>query len=192
MSIADDKDRLRKSARERRRQAVAEAGPDADARLAEHMAGGFGHLAGCSVSGYLAIGAEIDVAPAMAALESRGLAPALPVVTGPARPLAFRRWRAGMELEDGPLGTRHPPATSPEVIPDVLIVPMLAFDLRGRRVGWGGGFYDRTLAALRAGKKVIAVGAAFAGQQVDKVPADEHDARLDWIVTEAGLIEIAA
>ena len=77
------------------------------------------------------------------------------------------------------------------MIPDLLIIPMLAFDADGYRIGWGGGFYDRTLAKLRAKKEVIAIGAAFAAQQVDKIPRDHHDARLDWIATEKGLIEIS-
>ena len=76
--------------------------------------------------------------------------------------------------------------------PDLLIIPMLAFDADGYRIGWGGGFYDRTLWKLRAEKKVIAIGAAFEAQRVEKVPRDDHDARLDWIATEMGLIEITS
>ena len=192
MSIAEQKERLRQSAQSRRREVAQAAGSRAGAQLAAHAVSGFGHLAGYAMSGYLAIGTEIDVSPTMAALDERGLITALPVVTGPARPLLFRQWHGDMKLEAGPLGTRHPPPSAPDVMPDLLIIPMLAFDLSGYRMGWGGGFYDRTLAALRRQKQVIAIGAAFAAQQVDKVPIDDHDARLDWIVTEAGLIEIAA
>ncbi|MEK9724391.1 MAG: 5-formyltetrahydrofolate cyclo-ligase [Rhodospirillaceae bacterium] len=188
--LVDAKARLRDTAQAARERAAVAAGPDAPARLAGYLLDAFGHLAGYAVSGYLAIGTEIDVAPALAALEGCGLITTLPVVVGRGMPLAFRRWTPETALEPGPLGTRHPAAGAPEVTPDLLLVPMLAFDAAGDRIGWGGGFYDRTLAGLRTVKPVIAVGVGFAGQRVDKVPSGDHDARLDWIATEASLTEI--
>ena len=89
----------------------------------------------------------------------------------------------------GPLGYQIPPEEAPEVQPDVLLVPLLAFDRRGFRLGYGGGFYDRTLEKLRALKKVTAIGVAYAGQEIDAVPYEEFDQRLDWIMTEKETIK---
>ena len=190
MCLDREKSEFRKTTQALRRRAAETSGPDAVASLSDHLVARFGHLVGQAFSGYLAIGTEINVEPAIARLEQAGLYATLPVVTATEQPLKFRRWTAGTQMEAGPLRTRHPAECSPEMIPDLLIVPMLAFDADGYRIGWGGGFYDRTLAKLRAEKKVIAIGAAFAAQQVDKVPRDHHDARLDWIATEVGLIEV--
>ena len=191
MALDREKSELRETTQAVRRHAAEASGPDAAARLSDHLVERFGHLSGHAVSGYLAIGTEIDVVPAIMRLEQAGLYVTLPVVTGAEQPLTFRRWTAGSKLESGPLRTRHPTSESPEILPDLLIIPMLAFDADGYRIGWGGGFYDRTLAKLRAEKEVIAIGAAFSAQLVDKVPRDHFDARLDWIATEMGLIEIS-
>ena len=190
MSLDREKSELRETAQAVRRRSAEKAGPLAAVRLSDHLVARFGSLAGYAVSGYLAIGTEIDVAPALSRLEQAGLYATLPVVTERGQSLTFRRWTADTQLEPGPLRTLHPVAESPGMVPDLLIIPMLAFDADGYRIGWGGGFYDRTLVKLRAKKDVIAIGAAFAEQQVDKIPRDHHDARLDWIVTEMGLIEI--
>ena len=192
MSLDREKSELRETAQAVRRRSAEKAGPLAAAHLSDHLVAGFGYLAGYAVSGYLAIGTEIDVVPALLRLEKAGLHATLPVVTEHEQSLTFRHWTAGTQLEPGPLRTRHPVAGSPKMVPDLLIIPMLAFDVEGYRIGWGGGFYDRTLVKLRAKKEVIAIGAAFAAQQVDKIPRDHHDARLDWVVTEMGLIEINA
>lgn len=143
------------------------------------------------VAGYWAIGDEIDVRPLMRHLIDRGHLCALPVVTGPDRPLAFRAWTPDAEMEVGPLGTRHP-AAGEDIVPDVLLLPLLAYDDDGYRLGWGGGYYDRTLEALRQTKPgVLAVGAAFAGQRLDRLPRGPYDQPLDWILTEKGLLRIS-
>ena len=117
---------------------------------------------------------------------------ALPVVVAPETPLAFRRWQPDMALDGGGFGTFHPPNTnSPEVIPDLLLIPLLAFDTQGFRLGWGGGFYDRTLADLRATAPVIAVGVGYHGQRVDDVPHTPEDEILDWIITDEDILEIS-
>ena len=99
-------------------------------------------------------------------------------------PLVFRQWAPGDALVLGRWNIKVPPEEAPEVLPDVLLVPLLAFDRRGFRLGYGGGFYDRTLEKLRTLKKVTAIGIAYAGQEVDAVPYEEFDQRLDWIMTE--------
>ncbi|MFA7431521.1 MAG: 5-formyltetrahydrofolate cyclo-ligase [Rhodospirillaceae bacterium] len=147
---------------------------------------------GAVVAGYWPMRGEIDVLPVLSVLAERGQVTALPAVVDRKAPLVFRRWAPGDALEDGLYGTRHPLAEAEEVRPVCLLVPLLAFDRKGVRLGYGGGFYDRTLAALRAVGPVVAVGVAYAGQEVDALPAEPHDERLDWVVTEKEVIQISA
>jgi len=143
---------------------------------------------GVVVAGYWPIVTELDVRPLMARLDERGVVCALPVLLAADAPLAFRRWRPIDPLEPGPLGTSHPTADAPVVDPDVVLVPLLAFDAEGYRLGQGGGYYDRTLAELAARRSIVTVGVGFAVQRMDRVPRLEHDRRLDWVVTEDGLV----
>ena len=127
---------------------------------------------------------EISTVELLGKLVAEGWTTALPIVVGKELPLMFRCWVPGEPLVSGLWDIQIPVETSPEVEPDVLLVPMLAFDRKGYRLGYGGGFYDRTLAKLRALKKVTAIGVAYAGQEVDEVPHGEYDQPLDWIMTE--------
>ena len=136
------------------------------------------------VSGFHPYLSEISTLPLLAKLVDEGWITALPVVIGKELPLLFRRWARGDVMVSGLWDIQIPADTAPEVEPDVLLVPMLAFDRKGYRLGYGGGFYDRTLAKLRAFKKVTAIGVAYAGQEVDAVSHDAHDQPLDWIMTE--------
>ncbi len=179
------KAQLRDRAHRARAEARRAAGPETAQALNRRLIALAQEFPDGPVSGYLAIGDEVDVAPCLADLAAAGRVTCLPVVAAPAAPLAFRAWRPGDDLEAGPLGTRHPAGAAPEVTPGLLIVPLLAFDRTGYRLGWGGGFYDRTLAGLRQGAGgVIAVGVGYAAQEVDAVPRDQYDEALDWIVTE--------
>ena len=187
-SLQEDKQALRAVLRARRARA-ATAGEEAARTLAERFLRAVPLPPGAAVAGYFPIGDEIDVRPLLRRLGAEGRPLALPAVTGIGGPLVFRFWREGDPLTDGPLGTREPPAGAPELRPDVVIVPLLAFDRHGYRLGYGGGYYDRTLAALRRRGKVLAVGAAFAAQEVPAVPRGRHDAPLDWIVTDREAIE---
>lgn len=143
------------------------------------------------VSGYMPIGDELDPLPLMTQLAGRGLTCAAPVVAGDGLPLLFREWSPGMAMQEGPYGIPEPPAEAFELRPSVLLVPLLAFDRTGRRMGYGGGFYDRTLALLRADAAVLAVGLAYADQEVDEVPAGATDQQLDWVVTERDALAFA-
>jgi 5-formyltetrahydrofolate cyclo-ligase len=144
------------------------------------------------IGGYMAIHGEISIAAAMAAFHSRGHTIALPVVVGEGKPLVFRKWQPGEPLEKGAYGIDIPPAGASEVIPDAVIVPLAAFDAAGHRLGYGAGYYDKTIPKMRAQKKdILLVGAAYAEQQVEKIPADEHDRKLDAVVTEKGVVTFA-
>jgi 5-formyltetrahydrofolate cyclo-ligase len=136
------------------------------------------------VAGFWPIAEELDIRPLMIELINQGCQLALPVVVAKKQPLVFRAWRPGDPLEAGAFGTLQPTARRAVVEPEVLIVPLLAVDEEGWRLGYGGGFYDRTLEALRARKRVIAVGVAFNEQIVPEVPHDPNDQRLDWLLTD--------
>jgi 5-formyltetrahydrofolate cyclo-ligase len=145
---------------------------------------------GAIVSGFSPLKSEINPVPLMRAFANAGAALALPVVAGKGRPLAMRAWRFGDPLVSGVWGIREPPPQAPEVFPDVLIVPLLAFDRRGHRVGYGAGYYDMTIARLRGMKHVTAIGIAFAAQEIDRVPNTDRDAPLDLVLTEREVIDI--
>lgn len=140
------------------------------------------------VSGYMPIGSELDCRLLLQQLAAANVPLCLPVVAERGAPLVFRRWAPGDRLASGVWGIAEPPADAPEVTPDVLLVPMLAYDRSGNRLGYGGGYYDRTLRALRAAGEVVAIGLAFAGQLRDKLPVTDSDQPLDWIVTEIGVV----
>jgi 5-formyltetrahydrofolate cyclo-ligase len=126
----------------------------------------------------------------MAHLHGRGHPIALPLTPARGNPLVFRAWRPEDTLEVADFGIRVPLASQPELTPRVLIVPLLAFDRAGYRLGYGGGFYDRTLARLRKSGDVLAVGVAYAAQEVAEVPRDGGDQPVDWIVTETESIRV--
>lgn len=136
------------------------------------------------VSGFWPIKDEIDIRPLMGALFDEGCQIALPVVQKRGQRLLFRAWRPGEALEAGVFGTLHPPESSEPVEPDALLVPMLACDGEGWRLGYGGGFYDRTLDDLRKKRKVTAIGVGFDLQFVEEVPHGAEDQRLDWLLTD--------
>lgn len=138
------------------------------------------------VSAFAAIGEEIDPLPLLTRLHGSGLKIGLPVVVGRGQPLLFRNWSPGDPLVDAAFGLRVPRADAGEVTPDILLVPLLAFDAQGYRLGYGGGYYDRTLAALRSQGSVVAIGLAYDIQEVDAVPHADYDERLDWILTPSG------
>ena len=138
------------------------------------------------ISGYWPVGEEPDVRPLMHQLHSRGHVMALPVVRGRGKPLEFRSWTPGDTLIPGVLGIPTPSEKAGTVSPAVLLVPLLAFDPRGYRLGHGTGYFDLTLHALRADAPTVAIGIAFAAQEVPAVPRESHDEPLDWVVTERG------
>ncbi|MGE0118229.1 MAG: 5-formyltetrahydrofolate cyclo-ligase [Dongiaceae bacterium] len=172
---------LRSAAAERRRAAAA---PEAGARVRDNFLGAVRTPAGIPVSAYWPLEDELDPRPLFMELHRRGHPVGLPVILGKGRPLLFRRWHPEAALVRGAFRVMTPPADAPELVPTLLLVPLLAFDRAGYRLGYGGGFYDRTIAGLRASGDVLAVGVALAAQEVAAVPRDDTDQPLDWIVTE--------
>ncbi len=190
-TIADEKRALRTRARARRREAREAAGPGAAGAAVDTFFAAITLRAGCIAAGYWPMNDEFDVRPLLAALYARGHACGLPVVAGAGMPLVFRAWTPETVLVPAAFGTSVPPEDAPEVTPEMLLVPLLAFDERGFRLGYGGGFYDATLARLRSGgEAVLAVGTGFDGQRVDRVPTGASDQPLDWVVTEARALEV--
>ncbi|MFW0777524.1 MAG: 5-formyltetrahydrofolate cyclo-ligase [Rickettsiales bacterium] len=141
------------------------------------------------IAGYAAMRNEMDVFLAMQLLEKRGHTLCLPdVQDDEADGLVFRAWQSGQPLEKGKFGTDIPPAGE-TVVPDVVLVPLVAFDKKGHRLGYGAGYYDRALQLLRAAnKELLVIGAGFSMQQVDDIPAEAHDETLDKVITEKAVI----
>ncbi len=140
---------------------------------------------------YWPMGAELDVRPLIEALWNAGRRVVLPATPPRGQPLTFRRFTPDTALKPAPFGTMEPPPTAPALAPTVLFVPLLAFDAAGRRLGYGAGYYDRTLQTLRADGSVRAYGVAFAGQEVERTPTDALDQPLDGVVTERGFRQFA-
>ena len=155
--------------------------PGAAAALARHALAAL--PAGSTIAGYWPMGEEIDTRPLLQALHERGDNLLLPVTPPRGQPLAFRPWQPGQAMQPGRFGTSHPATGKPQA-PDVILVPLLAFDARGHRLGYGGGYYDRTLAALPQARRI---GIAYAAQEVACIPAGPTDMALHAIVTQAGL-----
>jgi 5-formyltetrahydrofolate cyclo-ligase len=147
-------------------------------------------LPGTVVSGYSPLKFEISPLPLMRHCARDGAKLALPVIQGRGSPLIMRAWAFGETLGSGVWGIREPKAEAPEIFPDILIVPLLLFDRAGYRLGYGAGYYDMTIARLRAMKPVTAIGLAYAAQEIADVPKTPRDARLDLVLTEREIIDL--
>jgi 5-formyltetrahydrofolate cyclo-ligase len=186
-SIVDLKAEFRRAALEKR-DAMA---PDVRAAAAEAVAARPLPLAvapGAIVSAYSPIRSEINPLPLLRRFAEAGASLALPAIAGRGKPLILRAWTFGAPLARGQWNIREPGPEAPEVHPDIMIVPLAAFDRRGYRIGYGAGYYDLTLNALRARKPVIAIGLAYGSQEIAAVPDHGHDARLDLVLTETDVI----
>ncbi|WP_413869230.1 5-formyltetrahydrofolate cyclo-ligase [Albidovulum sp.] len=179
-TLTDLKAAARTAAFARRREAHAARTPAAADRLRAVLA----RFAGRALAGYMPMRTEIDCLPAMAA--HRGPV-GVPVILGPGRPLRFRRWTPAARMVAGDFGALIP-ETGEWIVPEVLVVPLVAFDRRGYRLGYGGGFYDRTLEGLRTLGPVTAIGYAYGAQEMAEVPVEPTDQPLDLIVTEREVI----
>ena len=191
MIDAAPKAALRADAIARRGQMTAADADAFGARLAELGAAFAAERGAKIVSAFWAINDEVPTLPLLGELASRGVPTALPVMVGFRKPLEFRQWAPGAPLIEAKWGIMEP-VPAPEVFPDLLFVPLLAFDRSGNRLGYGAGFYDRTLARLRAGQKITTVGVAFAVQEFPSIPADHHDEKLDYVLTDRDWITCGA
>lgn len=145
---------------------------------------------GTIVAGYSPINSELDPFPLMRALADKGATLALPVIIARNHALIFLEWQPDEGLVRGPYGIFQPSSDADEVDPDIVLVPLAAFDRAGHRIGYGRGYYDRTLENLRAIKKVTVIGVAFAVQEIETVPRLPHDEQLDCVLTERELIDL--
>jgi 5-formyltetrahydrofolate cyclo-ligase len=173
----------------RRRDALA---PDVRAAAAETIAARPLPVAakpGLIVSGFMPIRSEINPLPLLRRYADAGAQLALPAIVARGRPLSLRAWSMGEKLVPGPWGIREPAASALEIVPDVLVVPLAAFDRRGHRIGYGAGYYDLTIKTVRSHKPALAIGIAYGAQEVDEVPFLPHDERLDLVLTEREVID---
>lgn len=182
MTLVAQKAEARRAAYALRKAAFAAGQGQAAELLADFLSDQKGRV----LSGYMPMRTEIDPLPAMAAHQGPVC---VPVIPGPGQPLRFREWTPGCAMVAGDFGALIP-AEGAWLEPEVLIVPLLSFDRLGYRLGYGGGFYDRTLERLRSRGATLAVGFAFAAQEVDALPIEPTDQRLDAILTETGLIPL--
>jgi 5-formyltetrahydrofolate cyclo-ligase len=183
MNLSEIKAAARAEAFARRKAAFA-ARADSDADLLRAILAGH---RGAVLAGYMPMRSEIDCLPAMRDHAASGGRVCVPVIPGPGLPLRFHEWTPGARMVEGAFKALIPEGGA-ELVPSVLIVPLVAFDRRGFRLGYGGGFYDRTLEGLRARGPVTAIGFAFAAQEMAEVPIEPTDQRLDLIVTERSVL----
>lgn len=186
--LTEQKSALRKTMLAQREAIPAETRKAAAKAVAEH-----GLPAGITtgpavVSSYWAIGAELDPGRLERRLKREGHRICLPAIQGKTEPMRFHLWSPGEPMRERKWGIMEPLPSAPQVEPSILLVPMLAFDARGWRLGYGGGYYDRTIAALRQRKAIALVGFAFDEQRVDAVPHLDYDQRLDFVLTPSGII----
>jgi len=186
LMTSDSEKRTLRTAARGKRVALASALPDFAGRIAAH-ADALALPDKCIVGAYVALPGEADPNLLLKGLAAKGHAIAFPRVAAKDEALSFHLWRDGQQFKPGAFGVPEPSADWPIANPRVLLVPLLAFDKEGYRIGYGGGYYDRTLAGLRANGEITAIGIAFAGQEVDSVPHDVNDQRLDMVLTETGL-----
>jgi 5-formyltetrahydrofolate cyclo-ligase len=188
--LAEEKRRLRKRMRALRLVVDQKEGPDAALAATRHFLAVLPELgldAGSTLAGYWPIATELDVRPLLARLHARGIRCALPAIVAGNDLLVFRRWSPTDDLQPADYDTRQPFETADAVIPQALLVPLLAVDGSGHRLGYGRGWYDRTLAALRGRGRAVAIGVGYGVQQLARVPAAFGDQTVDWILTERAI-----
>ena len=187
LDLRISKSELRNELRDRRAE-LARVHPDFAREAAAHVAA-LKIADGATVGAYVAIRDEADPHLILKKLTLQSCTLAFPRVVAKDEPLVFHRWKPGENLQRGAYGIPEPSKDWPLAYPKILLVPLLAFDRAGHRLGYGGGFYDRTLDFLRANSTVRAIGVAYAGQEVDELPREAHDHPLDAVITEQGVRE---
>jgi 5-formyltetrahydrofolate cyclo-ligase len=189
---ADAKPELRRAALARRALLPAAARAAFSARLTAEGAALARRFRAGAVSAFYPVRDEPDTLALLELLAGEGVATALPITVARGQPLIFRRWRPGEPTVAGQMRIPEPGPDAAALDPDLLFVPLAAFDRRGHRIGYGAGHYDRTLARLRALKPIVAVGVAYGVAEIAAAPDEPHDQRLDYVLTDSELIEIRA
>ena len=189
LSARDTKSALRRALLQDRDAAMAAHASTARLAIRDRYLAAFDPPAGTVVSAFWPMAGELDLRPLLAALHDRGCVCGLPVVVGRNVPLVFRSWEPGVALVTSRFGIAEPAPDRPAVRPRHALVPLLAFDDEGYRLGYGGGFYDRTLAMLRGdgAGPLVAIGVGLEAQRRQALPREPFDARLDWLVTEGAV-----
>jgi len=187
-AIQSAKIELRRRALATRKDVFAARGAVAAQALSANLTAKFPDVRGKIIAGYWPIGSEIDCRLGLTALHQNGAVACLPITGQRGDRLVFRRWAPDDALEQGPFGTFHPRSSAAVIEPSVLLIPLLAFDAKGQRLGYGAGYYDRTLSAMRSVKSVMAIGIAFDEQETDLIPTEPTDAALDGVVTDKRLL----
>lgn len=188
MTSMENKARLRAEMKAARSALPAETRAQLSRQIADLAVGALGIRPGMVVSGFLSIGDELDTGPLLVKLHAAGAQLCLPVMQGKAKPLLFRAYAPGDDLDTVIWGIREPKTHQPVLKPELILLPLLAFDIQGWRLGYGGGFYDRTLREARGERPVRAIGLAFDLQKVDRVPHLDYDEPIDGVMTPSGLI----
>jgi len=179
-----NKETIREKARALRKAAAKTAHAQTSEQLSAQFLDHVPWNKDLTVGGYWPIGDEIDSRPLLAALDRAGRICGLPVVITQTASLIFRAWRPGYPLKSSTYGIPIPAVSTEELVPTLLLVPLLAFDRSGHRLGYGGGYYDRTIRSLREQGSLLGVGLAYAAQEVPSIPREAEDEVLDWVVTE--------
>lgn len=191
ISVPKDKSAWRQMSRTNRRSISEKIAGSAGEAFAEIILSEIEIAANAVVAGYWPMLSEADVVPTLTKLHETGRCCVLPTTGERHSPLIFRQWRPGDELQASDFGVMEPTADKPAHIPDIMLAPLLAFDANGNRLGYGGGHYDQTVASYKKDRgkdSVTVIGIAFSGQQVDALPNEKHDQRLDLVVTETGIV----
>ena len=188
--IQNQRSAIRQIARDRRVEAAEVMGNEAGRLIVDKVIENIPLPPRKIIGGYWPVGSELDGRLLLIQLHGIGRSCCLPVVVHPDQSLIFRSWGPRIRLEPDLRGMMTPPEQEPEVTPDILFVPLLAFDRAGNRLGSGAGFYDRTLDRLRANRKIVAIGLAYSIQEFKEIPTFDHDQPLDWIVTEREVFRV--
>jgi len=183
VSVADRKAALRRDVLAKRRETHAIRAHDAARAVADRVLAEIPPQSK-TIAGYWPLGDELDCRPVLEVLKAAGAEVALPVVAGQGQVLIFRAWCPGDTLDPGPFGTAHPGVRAAVVVPDLFLLPLIAFDATGHRLGYGAGYYDRTVGAQRRERSITAIGLAYDEQEVAVVPTDGHDQRMDGVITD--------
>ncbi len=186
-STGEEKQILRKEL-QARRDAIAPAIREKATLGIARISLSFTGFGSGTISGFYPFGSEINILPLLEKASENGFTTALPVIVAKNQPLLFRNWKPGDPLIKGVWDIPIPPEQAKQAIPDIVLVPLLGFDDEGFRIGYGGGYYDRTLEQLTKTRKIVSVGLAFAAQYVSYIPHEAHDIPLDWVLTETGPI----